>query len=269
LIASVECEGAPRDQGRDQGRACAPLLRARFAALPLSRRVALRLGAGGAPALRRELARHFPRQAETLAGVAAAAGVPAGFLAACLDAELAPEIALAREGARALVLRPIAGAWILRRSRPEGGFASVEVARPWHAHALLGVNESGLAVAVAVPEGARAAGLASAPLVTDCLQRFAALEAALEWCLARPAGREAAILLADARGEVAAVEIAAGGRRVLRPTDGWLAAGGSAAGRAELAKRLREGAPAGAELASADPAARALEIAGERFCARA
>ena len=265
MIASLACEGAPRDLGRDQGRTCAAALRARFAALPLARRLALRLGAGGAGALGRELARHFPRQAETLAGIAAAAGVPAAFLLACLDAEREAAVALACEGPRALVLRPIAGEWVVRERRPEGGFRSVEITRPWLAHALVGVNEAGLAAAVAIPLGARAAGLPSAPLAEDCLERFAALEPALEWCLCRPAGREAALVLADARGEVAAVEVAAGGRRVLRPADGWLAAGGSPSGRGDLAKRLRERAPADPALACADPAARSLEVAGRRY----
>ena len=265
MSAPVACEGAPRDLGRDQGRACGERLRARFASLALAHRLRLRLGAGAADALHRELARHFPRQAETLTGIAAAARVPLAFLEAALDAERGGEVALALEGPPALVLRPLGGEWILRRSRPEGGFRSVEVTRPWLAHALVGVNEEGLAAAVAVPDGARAAGLPSAPLVTDCLQRFGALEPALEWCLGRPARREAVIVLADAGGEVAAVEIAPEGRRVLRAADGWLAAGGSPAARGDLAKRLRERAPVERTLARVDPAARAIEIAGERF----
>ncbi|TFG92717.1 MAG: hypothetical protein E4H11_09120, partial [Myxococcales bacterium] len=79
----VECEGAPRDLGRDQGQACAASLREAFAAEPLRLRVRLRLGAASGPAteLRRELLRHFPRQAETLAGIAAAAAVPLAWLA--------------------------------------------------------------------------------------------------------------------------------------------------------------------------------------------
>jgi len=57
--APVECEGAPRDLGRDQGEACAAALRARFAVEPLRRRLRLHLGlaSGSASALRRELRR--------------------------------------------------------------------------------------------------------------------------------------------------------------------------------------------------------------------
>jgi hypothetical protein len=272
VTRAVACEGAPRDLGRDQGRACAEWLRAGFASLPLARRLRLRLGVGAAAAggVRRELRRHFPRQAETLAGIAGAAGVPAAWLEACLETEgeaREPELAIAalREGGQARVLRRLAGEWILRRSQPEGGYRSVEITRPWLAHALLGVNEAGLAAAVVTTAGPRArGGLPSAPLIQDCLQRFAALEAALEWCLARPAERDAALILADAHGEIAAVEIAASGRRVLRPVDGWLAVGGSPAARAELAGQ-REGGAGLAGLLAADPSAREVEIAGVRW----
>ena len=80
--------------------------------------------------------------------------------------------------------------WIVRRSLPEIGFASVELTLPWLAPAVAGVNEKGLAVAI-VPEAAERAALAFSPpallLVQDCLQRFADLESALEWCARRPA----------------------------------------------------------------------------------
>ena len=82
-------------------------------------------------------------------------------------------------------------------------------------------------------------------LIQDCLERFESLDAALDWCTGRPGGGAATLLLADATGEVAGVEIAAAARRVLRPAEGLLLAGGDASDRA---KRLREAAPLGAEL---------------------
>ncbi len=313
MSRAVECEGSPRDLGRDQGRACADALRERFARLDRRVRLRLRFGAigGSGRALGRELSRHFPRQAETLAGISVAAGVPAAWLAACLEREVArapEEIAGAagREVSRsgAIVARSFAGEWIVRRSRPEGAFRSVEVTRPWLAHALLGVNEAGLAVAVVTPDqpsldlaslrppaalvaGCRPAGtplpigslraplaaaLPAAPLGLDCLQRFATLEACLDWCASRPGERPAALLFADASGEVAGIEIAPGRRRILRPAEGWLAAGGSPAARDELGKALREGGDlAGgprsraAALAVADPAARSLRLGPARY----
>jgi hypothetical protein len=284
-VTAVECEGSPRDLGRDQGRACGAALRERFARLGPAARVRLRLGRlrGEEAALRRELARHFPRQAETLAGLAAAAGVPAAWLVACLDREAevdpAVEIGLAAGGelapGGAFVAREVPRDWIVRRSRPEGGFRSVELTRPWLAHALLGVNEAGLAVAVlcrpprapeaGVPARRAAAVLPAAPLAQDCLQRFSALEACLEWCTGRPGERPTALLFADASGEVAGVELAPGARRLLRSAEGWLAVGGSADARERLGKSLRDGAATGPPLAWADPAARTLEIGASRL----
>ena len=295
MNAPVECEGAPRDLGRDQGRACAAALREGFAAEPLLRRWRLRLGraSGSATQLRREHMRHFPRQAETLAGMASASALPAAWLAELQLRELRRAQALLAAAASAELSRggailgcALAGQWIVRRSRPEGGFRSVEVTRPWLAHALLGVNEAGLAAVVS--SGAPADGrtgaerpssgrtqLPAAPLATDCLQRFATLEACLDWCSARPGEGPAALLFADASGEIAGIEFTASGarnepkasgvlvpdhRRVLRSAEGWLAVGGSRDAREQLAKALRCGAGFGDALAWADPAARALRL---------
>jgi hypothetical protein len=280
VIAAVECEGAPRDLGRDQGLACGSRLRARFDALPRRERVRLRLGLLRGPAARvwREMLRHFPRQAEALAGIAAGAGVPAAWLAACLEREgedAQVEFAVAagpdRAEARALVARVVAGEWIVRRSRPEGAFRSVEVARPWLAHALLGVNEAGLAAAL-VGGGSGGAELPAAPLVQDCLQRFATVEGCLEWCAGRPGSGPAALLLADARGEIAGVELAPGRRRMLRAADGRLLAGAASLGAAPTVCRRATLAPAataclapGVMLAWADPSTPELRLGADRY----
>jgi hypothetical protein len=276
--APVECEGAPRDLGRDQGLACAASLREAFAAESASLRMRLRLGRASGPAseLRRELLRHFPRQAETLVGIAAAARVPPAWLwerqlCEAHPGEAALAAAASAEVARAGAILGCAldGQWILRRSRPEGGFRCVELTRPWLAHALLGVNEAGLAAAVSSGGSAhggagaertshRSALLPAAPLASDCLQRFATLEACLEWCTARPADGPATLLFADAAGEIAGIELTPGHRRVLRSAEGWLAVGGSRDARERLAKALREGHGIDPALACADPATRTL-----------
>ena len=246
----VDCEGAPRDLGLDQGRACAAELRARFSREPAWQRLVCRAGfeAAAGRELSRGIARHFPHQAETRAGLAVGAGVPAVWLGAELAGELQREsaarpLAVARAGGE--VGRVLAGPWLVRRSRPEGLFASLELTRPWLTHSLLGVNERGLAVAV-VGGGEPARGVPGALLGQDCLERFEALEAALEWCEGRPGGGGAVVLLSDASGDAAAIEIGAGERRVLRPEAGVVAAGGGAGEASELAKRLT-GAAAGAE----------------------
>ncbi len=285
MTTVVECEGAPRDLGRDQGRACAASLRTRFAgeARLLRLRATLGLSTRSAGNLHRALLRHLPRQAETLAGMASSSAVPLAWLAEQLERETRAGAAglaaaagpeLCRSGA--IVGSELSGDWIVRRSRPEGGFRCVEVTRPWLAHALLGVNEAGLAAAVSSgalaeeatggrgPAGAPAL-LPAAALATDCLQRFTTLEACLDWCTARPGERPATLLFADATGEIAGIELAPGHRRVRRSAEGWLAVGGSREAREDLAKSVRETGRVAGPLAWAQPAARALLLGSERF----
>ena len=158
--------------------------------------------------------------------------------------------------------------WVLRRARPEGGFASLELGPAWFAGALAGVSEVGLAAAVVQRTTARNAEECAAPaalLVQDCLHRFESLEGALDWCLGRPVGGSATLVLADAEGEVAAVSIEPNDRRVHRPADGLALASLDGDG----AKALREAAPLraddlagimGARLAVLDPARRRVGV---------
>jgi hypothetical protein len=270
LSQGVACEGAPRDLGHDQGRARRAELRRRFGELPLWRRAALRAGLAD-PATRRllrEVGRHFPHQAETLDGLALGAGVPAAWLAGELAAELrheaaAPPLACARCGPDAAVARALDGAWLVRSTRPEGLFAALELTRPWLGGALLGVNERGLAVAVVGGEEP-ARGAPAALLAQDCLERFEALDAALEWCEGRPGEGRALLLMADAHGDAAGIDVDGERRRVLRPDQGLVVGGGVAGAAAELAKALGERPPATAEeLARALPGGGAVALAGE------
>lgn len=266
----VDCAGAPRDLGLDQGRACRAELAERFAALSWTEAVRLRAGRCGAPVarLRRDVARHFPHLSESLAGLAVGAEVPEAFAAREVLAELGdagerPAAALAGETARlALALD---GACVVRRSRPEGLFASVDATRPWLPSTLIGVNERGLAVAVVASEAGGGGGCAApaALLAQDCLERFESLDGALEWCVGRPGGGRATLFLADRAGEVAGVECASDGRRVLRPAEGRLVGD---AGGADLAKALG-GASSGlaADVVVVDTGARELRIGGARF----
>lgn len=280
MIAAIECAGAPRDLGLDQGRACREPLREAHARSPLRERWPVFFSPETAR-LAQDLKRHFPHLAESLAGLAAGAGVPERWLIHRLAQEQRlggdPARAAARaEGAAALLAVARPGPWIARRSHPEGGFACVELARPWLAAAFAGVNEAGLAV-VSAPAVARAGACAApAPLLAqDCLYRFAKVENALDWCSGRPAGYGVGLLFADARGELAGIEIRAGERRVLRPDDALLVWADGGAARAELAKSLREQSPAtpgglgrwlaaagapGLPAAVVDPAARRLGL---------
>ncbi len=266
----VDCAGAPRDLGLDQGRACRAELSDRFARLPWTEALALRLGLADAPVrrLQRDVARYFPHLSETLAGLAVGARVPEAFAAREFAAELArgPAPAAAIEGQTAALVRSLEGPRVVRRSRPEGLFDSLELSRPWLPSTLLGVNERGLAVAVAESvTGSEGCAAPAALLAQDCLERFEALDAALDWCAGRPVGGRATIFLGDAAGEVAGIAIAGSERRVHRPVDGHVSR--DAAG-AELAKSLRDLPPRTAlppDVARVDSRDRTLSVDGVTF----
>jgi len=282
MTVEIHCEGAPRDLGLDQGRACRGELRARFERRPQWRR-RLRLPGveeNRTARLARDLTRHYPQQSETIEGLARGAGVPRGWFAETLAFELAAPrptqvggaAALAASPARTdgdcLVARTLGCEPVVRRSEPEGGFASVELTLPWLTAALAGVNEGGLAVAsVSLPGGFAAAGCAvpAALLVQDCLARFDSIGGAVDWCCGRPVGGHGVILLADAAGQLAAVEIDADDRRLVPPEDGLLLAGAAHEDAAELraATPLDINASAkilGARTATIHPAAHRIEL---------
>jgi hypothetical protein len=282
MTVEIRCEGAPRDLGLDQGRACRGELRARFERGRWWERWLQQLGLDGTRAARltRDLARHSPQQSEAIEGMVRGAGIPYGWFAETLARELGAEFPTPIGDAEALaagpplavagglVARTLACEPIVRRSEPEGGFASVELTLPWLTAALAGVNEHGLAaVSVSLPGAVAEVGCAvpAALLVQDCLARFDSLDGAVEWCTVRPAGGRAAIAFADAAGGVLAVEIDGDARRVVRPKDGFVHVGGAR----DAADALRAGTPLdvrglakilGARVAGVDPAGRRIAL---------
>jgi hypothetical protein len=248
VIALVECAGAPRDLGFDQGVACGSALRGRGAGAPA------RLAD---PRVDRDLWRHFPHLAERSAGLARGARVGRQSLVASLERELrgaeaasAGGLALgidpARSGGAGLLVRgfeaPAARDLCLRRSRPDHGLVSLEVTLPWLVASLAGVNEAGLA-ATAVSLSCPEPGPCAAPallLVQDCLARFDSTQTAVEWCLRRPAGGRASLLFADARGAQLGVLVDGARRRVLAPEDGLLAAADPSSQAVALVKACRD-----------------------------
>jgi hypothetical protein len=260
LLEPIDCEGAPRDLGVAQGRACraavrdhvarsgAALRRRRYPVLtPWSSGSVVGRGAG------REIVRHYPHLAERMAGLALGADLPFESLVGSLLAPAstssaalcAPALALACEesaaggvlAVRTLVQTEAPGAaWVLRRSRPEVGFASVEITLPWLASAVAGVNAEGVAAVLAHTAASSSGGVPPLLLVQECLQRFASIDGCLDWCLKRSAEGNATIFLAHPSGGVAAVEFDGSERRVIRPSDGLLFDGVSASAEAELRK---------------------------------
>jgi hypothetical protein len=242
----------------------------------------------------REIVRHYTHLSERIDGLAREARIPVDSLVQLhLDSAAEGERAgalgtaavavagneLGPEGAPLLArgLPGHAGAgsqWVVRRSRPEVGFGSVEVTLPWLVSAVAGVNEAGLAAALVVG-GARARSGESAPpfllMVQECLQRFEDLPAATDWCLNRPASGPAVLLLADASGETCAIHAIGTERRVeLTAAEGVLMAGGSQALRERVAKEgaveggdlLGAGLSAGSAWVRLSPEQRALEVLG-------
>lgn len=264
MRAPLALEGVPRELGFEQGRTAQDSLRRVCAARGVVPAVLERLGHLARPRARwlRDVRRHFPHQAEWLEGAARGAGLPlAALVRAACDALAAPAGSLiAVAGAEeTLLARAAASDAEVRRVAPEGRFRSLEVARPLLPAPELGVNEAGLAVAASsgtLPDPRCAAP--AALLARDCLERFESVASALTWCLGRPAAPGAALLLADASGEVAGVELEAGGRRVRRPEAGVLVLGADAAGAARIAKQLGQRAADRRDLA---------EALGEAACA--
>ncbi len=255
----IECEGAPRDLGFDQGRVMQEGVDAELARILRSR---------PAPAwiaeVARDLDRHFPQLAERMAGLARGAGARRGALVLALARASREPGFLFRPALAAVVRTPrilLAGRIdlsadrcsmpLLRRSRPLGGIPSAELTLPWLATSLGGVNAAGLAVLLAPPEppapgtsGTCADTASSAPallLVQQCLERFERVEAALDWCLTRPSGGCAAILLADRAGDASRVDLDGDLRYVTQP-DG-LPAEGLAGDPARLPALLADAVP--------------------------
>jgi hypothetical protein len=185
---------------------------------------------GATTRLHRDLRRYFPHQAEWLEGLALGSDVALRVLVRALALSCAPEapqgVAIgAVSGSAVAIASAVPRGALWRRVAPEGRFRSLEVALPAATAPVIGVNEAGLAVAVA--EQRSLPGRFAPPLALfarDCLERFERVEPALDWCLARPAAPGGSLVLADAHGELAGVYAGGPERRALRPPS-WLVLG--------------------------------------------
>jgi hypothetical protein len=284
-LLRVRCAGAPRDLGLDQGQAACAAIRA-VSPSGFAGRLRGLLAGGPAGRVARDLERFFPHHAERLQGLSLGAGVRADALLARLDALLAGDggLAAAVSGAPgALLARSLAGpanALVLRESAPDNDYRSLELAPATSAAAWIGVNEHGLAAtATALPAPDASLEGCAAPaqlLVQDVLQRFDTAEKAADWALRRPAGGHASLLLADATGRVAAVEIEGRKRRASDAGGTWRVGLGPVAATSALEKALSEARALDAEslalllaeasarsewIAVADPTLRRLGVA--------
>ena len=197
----------------------------------------------------REIVRHYAHLSERIQGLASGARLSIDSMMEIFvraagdqlsgDALFATGLAFAKPTeagdtslARQLAVSASSGSnWIVRRSVPEVGFASIELTLPWLATAVGGVNESGVAAVFAPrPRGpseyARSSAASPILLVQECLQRFDSVEGCLDWASKRPLAGDACLLVADAAGSAAAVAIQGEERRVTRKLDASDASGG-------------------------------------------
>ncbi|MBW2494109.1 MAG: hypothetical protein JRE43_05100 [Deltaproteobacteria bacterium] len=287
MIQLIECEGAPRDLGLDQGTQCRAALQAAYRSRSRWQRLRLRVLAesNACRHARQEIRRFYPQQAEAMEALARASRVPLAWLIAHLAGNRGPAspadalmLAAASEIADrgGLLARALPTDAIVRRSRPESGFRSIELTQPWRIAPLAGVNEAGLAVACVTSAGVVAAARHAAPaalLAHDCLRRFDSLDGAIDWLLVRPGGGRSMLVLADLSGEIAGVRIDGDERAVFRPADGLIVHTGGHARQPEIEKGLREASPLlgsdlgrflGMPLVVVEPARRAIALLGGR-----
>ena len=292
MIQLIECEGAPRDLGFDQGTHCRAALKAAYRSQSRWQRTRLRLLAesDACRQVRLEIRRFYPQQAEMMEAMARASRVPVWWLVAILTANrrsapqadalvLAAASAITDRGG--LLGRTLPGDAIVRRSRPESGFRSIELTQPWRIAPLAGVNEAGLAVACLSNSGGIAGSRHAAPaalLAHDCLRRFDSLNGAIDWLLVRPGGGKSMLVLTDLSGEVAGVSVDGDERRLFRPADGLIIHTGGHARQAEIEKGLREASPLlgsdlgrffGLPLVVVEPSRRSIALLGGRSAGEA
>lgn len=279
----IDCAGAPRDLGLDQGRAMGEGVDAELGRILRERPVAT-----GIHDLGRDVQRHFPHLAERMAGLARGAGVERMALVVALARAVREPAFLFRPARAIAAAHPrtlLAGRFdlsadrcsvpVIRRSEPQGGHCSLELTLPWLATCLGGVNAAGLAVLLAPPglallpgEALRAEATCRAPALLfaqQCLERFDRADSAADWCLTRPSEGSATILLADAGGRLAGVELDDDRRRLVEPVS---AAGTALADGPDALPAVLAGAGANAAADALahraylwlDPAARALAV---------
>ena len=292
MIQLIECEGAPRDLGFDQGTHCRAALNAAYHSQSRWQRTRLRLLAesDACRQVRLEIRRFYPQQAEMMEAMARASRVPVSWLIAVLagnrrSAPPADALVLAAASAitdrGGLLARSLPADAILRRSRPESGFRSIELTQPWRIAPLAGVNEAGLAVACLPNSGGVAGSRHVAPaalLAHDCLRRFDSLDGAIDWLLARPGGGKSILVLADHSGEIAGVSVDGDERELFRPADGLIIHTGGHARQAEIEKGLRAASPLlgsdlgrffGLPLVVVEPSRRLIALQGGRSAGEA
>jgi predicted choloylglycine hydrolase len=257
-VELVRVSGSHREMGRAQGRALGSRVRDAASAMRSTEAFQLlkpRLLPGAIFAavasrraqalLERPLARHRPEQLERMLGLAEGAGLAprsvflvqgAEVLLGTVDWSVRPPpaacAAVAVTGARARggplvhhnfdypeIVRPLL---IVRESRPSRGHASLELTATALAGAIDGVNEKGLAIAYdyAVPTDASTEPVPLTLAISAALESCASTGEAVDFLSRHPRTGGALLQIADASGEVAALELSNTRAAARRPLDG-------------------------------------------------
>ncbi len=257
-VADVICGGSPRDMGRAQGRALRAriheawdrlseleafeLARPRWLPMRLFRLLAERRVS---KALKAPFSRDFPDMLERLEGIAESSGLRLDSLVLLNALEIylgslrdktAPAGACSAFAVRAgrsrsgepVIARnfdyvPLTQLFYgLREGRPAGGLKSLEFIAAPMAGAIDGVNERGLAIAynyAFAVDDPRPAGTISMA-VSEALARCSSVAEAAERIASRPRWGGGLLLLADAAGDIASLELSNTRVHLRRPEPG-------------------------------------------------
>jgi len=256
----VNCAGEPREMGRIQGETlrdkiiAARAALARLEAFRLDQPWWMPFGAyrwfaerTAHNVLAEPLARDFPALHERLAGIAAGAGlnlqslylmnalepllsrVRGGTVVPSLGACTAVAVSAARSGigepivAKNFDYLPLVQPfYTMRESRPRDRLRSLDFTVAPLAGAIDGLNEAGLCITnnyayttdVAAPSGT------ISMVITEALERCATVGEAADWIKSRPRWGAGLLMLADAAGDMASLELSSTRASVRRPASG-------------------------------------------------
>jgi len=256
----VVCEGGPREMGAAQGAALRERIqkaRDSLRELDAVRKhrpwwmpwaVFLALAERKAEGmLGQPVARHSPEMAQRLAGIAEGAGLPTAalcllnaaetLLSSVRDVTAVPPViacsAIAVRGSRSATGEPIIAHnfdylpivqpfYILRESRPSGSLRSLDFTVAPLCGAMDGMNERGLCLALnyAFPVDSGPPGLPNSMVIAETLGRCGTVAEAVDWIVSRPRWGGGLVMLADADGDLAAVELSNTRSAVRRPAEG-------------------------------------------------
>jgi hypothetical protein len=193
------------------------------------------------------LAKQYPRSSSRLLAIADGAGVRPGtiYLLNAIEALLSAVrghvivpppgacSAVAVRGGRSATGEPIIAKnfdylplvqpfYMLRQSRPDSGFRSMEFTVAPLAGTVDGINETGLCIcnnyAFTVDTGVPTATISM--VIAEALERCSTVAEAADWIAAQPRWGAGLLMLADASGDIASLEISSTRCQVRRPADG-------------------------------------------------